>query len=139
VVFGWLADRMHAHRRTFVVLTLAISTIGLAGAGWLGPSYTAVALIALASFGIYGLKGPFWPLPSMFLTGTAAAGGIALINSVGNLGGFVGPFILGTVKDATNSYSMGLYVLAGFSAVAAIVSLCLHTPSTIATGPQRND
>jgi len=136
VVFGLLADRMHARRQTFVVVTLVISAIGLAGAGWLGPSYTAVGLLALASFGIYGLKGPFWPLPSMFLTGTAAAGGIALINSVGNLGGFVGPFILGTVKDATHSYSMGLYVLAGFAAVAAVVSLCLHTPSTISTEAQ---
>jgi ACS family tartrate transporter-like MFS transporter len=55
---------------------------------------------------------------------------------VGNLGGFVGPFILGTVKDATHSYSMGLYVLAGFAAVAAVVSLCLHTPSTISTEAQ---
>jgi len=137
VVFGWLADRVQARRQALVVVTLAISAIGLAGAGWLGPSYTAVALIALASFGIYGLKGPFWPLPSMFLTGTAAAGGIALINSVGNLGGFVGPFILGTVKDATQSYSVGLYVLAGFAAVASLVSLLLHTPSTISSEGQR--
>lgn len=134
IVFGWLADSMRAFRRVFVVVTLAISALGLAGAGLLGPSYSAVALIALANFGIYGLKGPFWPLPSMFLTGTAAAGGIALINSVGNLGGFVGPFILGTVKDATHSYSMALYVLAGLAAVAALMSLLLHTPSTIPDG-----
>jgi len=131
LVFGWLADRVQARRQALVVGTLIISALGLAGAGWLGPSFVAVALIALASFGIYGLKGPFWPLPSMFLTGTAAAGGIALINSIGNLGGFVGPFILGTVKDATNSYSIALYVLAGFAAVATLVSLLLHTPSTI--------
>jgi ACS family tartrate transporter-like MFS transporter len=136
VVFGLLADRMPARRQGLVVVTLAISAIGLAGAGFLGPTYTAVALIALANFGIYGLKGPFWPLPSMFLTGTAAAGGIALINSVGNLGGFVGPFILGTVKDATNSYSMALYVLAAFAVVAALISLLLHTPSTIPDDPQ---
>jgi len=131
LVFGWLADRVQARRQALVVGTLIISALGLAGAGWLGPSFVAVALIALASFGIYGLKGPFWPLPSMFLTGTAAAGGIALINSIGNLGGFVGPFILGTVKDATNSYSIALYVLAGFAAVATLVTLLLHTPSTI--------
>jgi MFS family permease len=137
VVFGLLADRMQARRQGFVVTTLVISAVGLAGAGLLGPSYVAVAFIALANFGIYGLKGPFWPLPSMFLTGTAAAGGIALINSVGNLGGFVGPFILGTVKDATHSYSMALYVLAAFAAAAALISLLLHTPSTIPDDPQR--
>ena len=131
ILFGWLADRMPARRRSLVVFTLAISAIGLAGAGFLGATYSAVALIALANLGIYGLKGPFWPLPSMFLTGTAAAGGIALINSVGNLGGFVGPIILGAVKDATNSYSMALYVLAAFAVAAALVSLLLQTPSTV--------
>jgi len=137
LIFGWLADRMQARRKTLVVVTLAFSAVGLAGAGLLGPSYSALALIALANFGIYGLKGPFWPLPSMFLTGTAAAGGIALINSVGNLGGFVGPFILGTVKDATHSYSIALYVLAGFAVAALVVSLLLHTPSTIPAADQR--
>ena len=137
VVFGLLADRMQARRQAYVVATLIISAIGLAGAGLLGASYVSVAFIALANFGIYGLKGPFWPLPSMFLTGTAAAGGIALINSVGNLGGFVGPFMLGTVKDATHSYSVALYVLAGLATVAALVSLLLRTPSTIADDPQR--
>ncbi len=138
VVFGWLADRMQASRKNLVVATLVISAAGLAGAGLLGPSYFAVALIALANFGIYGLKGPFWPLPSMFLTGTAAASGIALINSIGNLGGFVGPYILGSVKDATHSYSIALYVLAGFAAVATLVSLLLHTPSTIPGDAQQN-
>jgi len=131
LVFGWLADRTPAQRKALVIVTLVVAAMGLTGAGLLGPSYAAVALIALANFGIYGLKGPFWPLPSMFLTGTAAAGGIALINSVGNLGGFVGPFILGTVKDATHSYSIALYVLAGFASIAALVTLLLQTPSTV--------
>ena len=137
VLFGWLADRVQAHRKSLVVATLVISAAGLAGAGLLGPSYFAVALIAVANFGIYGLKGPFWPLPSMFLTGTAAASGIALINSIGNLGGFVGPYILGSVKDATHSYSIALYVLAGLAAVASVVSLLLRTPSTVAEDRQQ--
>ena len=59
----------------------------------------------------------------MFLTGSAAAGGIALINSVGNLGGFAGPYIMGWVKDATGSFKAGLYVLAGFGIAAAVVTL----------------
>ncbi|HUE62908.1 MAG TPA: MFS transporter [Rhizomicrobium sp.] len=138
IVFGWLADRMPTHRKAFVVLTLLISAVGLAGAGVLGPSYSAVALIGLANFGIYGLIGPFWPLPSMFLTGTAAAIGIALINSIGSLGGFVGPFILGTVRDATHSYSIALCVLAGFPVIASLISLLLQTPSTIPEDPEQN-
>jgi nitrate/nitrite transporter NarK len=94
-----------------------------------------VGLIAAANFGIYGVKAPFWPLPSMFLTGTAAAGGIALINSVGNLGGAVGPYILGYVKDTTHSYVMALYALAGFAVAAAIVAALLKTPSMVEEGP----
>jgi MFS transporter, ACS family, tartrate transporter len=131
IVFGWLADHMRSRRKQLLVITLVISALGLAGAGAIGPSYAAIVLIALATFGIYGLKGPFWPLPSMFLTGTAAASGIALINSVGNLGGFAGPFILGSVKDATQSYVISLYVLAAFAVAAALVSLVLRVPSTV--------
>jgi sugar phosphate permease len=129
--FGWLADRLRRRRKALLLLTLMISTAGLAGAGVIGPTYAALALIAFANFGIYGVKGPFWPLPSMFLTGTAAASGIALINSVGNLGGFAGPFLLGYVKDHTGSYAVGLYVLAGLAAAAAIVTLLLKTPSMV--------
>jgi ACS family tartrate transporter-like MFS transporter len=129
IFYGYLADRMRSRRKILLVSALVISALGLAGAGAMGPSYAAVALIALASFGIYGLKGPFWPLPSTFLTGTAAASGIALINSIGNLGGFAGPYILGSVKDATHSYVISLYVLAAFAVAAAFVSLFLRVAS----------
>lgn len=131
LLFGWLADHFKQRRKALLLLALTISTIGLAGAGLIGPTYAALVLIGFANFGIYGVKGPFWPLPSMFLTGTAAASGIALINSVGNLGGFAGPFLLGYVKDHTGSYAMGLYVLAGLAAAAAIVTLLLKTPSMV--------
>lgn len=78
--------------------------------------------MCLATIGFYGSKGPFWPLPSTFLTGTAAAAGMALINSVGNVGGFVGPFLVGWIKDATGSFANGLYALAGFMVLAAVVA-----------------
>jgi MFS family permease len=133
--FGWLADVWKLHRKGLLFLTLLISAAGLAGAGYIGPSYAALALIAAANFGIYGVKAPFWPLPSMFLTGTAAAGGIALINSVGNLGGFAGPFIVGFIRDHTHSYVIALYVLAGFTASAALVTALLKTPSMVEEEP----
>jgi cyanate permease len=104
-------------------LALVVSAVGLAGAAFVGNKLPAVAWMSVAAIGIYGVKAPFWPLPSMFLTGSAAAGGIALINSVGNLGGFAGPYIMGWVKDATGSFKAGLYVLAGFGIAAAIVTL----------------
>ncbi|HML13451.1 MAG TPA: MFS transporter, partial [Xanthobacteraceae bacterium] len=60
--------------------------------------------------------------PSTFLSGTAAAGGIALINSIGNLGGFVGPYAVGWIKDATGSYEAGLYFLAACALASAVIA-----------------
>jgi ACS family tartrate transporter-like MFS transporter len=59
------------------------------------------------------------------LTGSAAAGGIALINSIGNLGGFVGPYLIGLFKDLTGSFAGGLYLLAGFILLSAVIVLAL--------------
>jgi len=79
--------------------------------------------MAVAAVGIYGTKAPFWTLPSMFLAGSAAAGGIALINSIGNLGGFIGPYAVGWIREVTKSYEAGLYFLGGLALVAAILTL----------------
>jgi ACS family tartrate transporter-like MFS transporter len=122
LLWGYFSDRYN-ERRISLFLALLVSAVGLAGAGFLGNTLPAVAWMSVAAIGIYGAKAPFWPLPSMFLTGSAAAGGIALINSVGNLGGFAGPYIMGWVKDATGNFKAGLYVLAGFGIAAAIVTL----------------
>jgi len=85
--------------------------------------------MSIAAVGFYGSKGPFWSMPSMFLTGTAAASGIAWINSLGNLGGFFGPSIVGWVKDLTGSFAGGLYALAAFALMSAVVTaLWLHIP-----------
>jgi MFS transporter, ACS family, tartrate transporter len=89
--------------------------------------------MSIAAIGFYGSKGPFWTMPSMILTGTAAASGIAWINAVGNLGGFFGPSVVGWAKDYTGSFAGGLYALAGFSLVSAIVSaLWLRIPNPAA-------
>ena len=65
----------------------------------------------------------FWPMPSLFLTGTAAAAGIALINSLGNLGGYVGPMIVGWIRDSTQSFDMALYFLAACAFTSGFVTL----------------
>ena len=80
----------------------------------------------------------FWSLPTAFLSGTAAAAGIAWINSLGNLGGFFGPWWIGVMKDATGSFSGGLYGLALLTLVSSIVcALCLniHDPTRIVAVP----
>jgi MFS-type transporter involved in bile tolerance (Atg22 family) len=66
---------------------------------------------------------PFWQLPTMLLAGTAAAGGIALINSFGNLSGWLGPFIVGWLRDLTGKTSSGLYVVAALEVVATLLIL----------------
>ena len=68
-------------------------------------------------------KGPFWSMPSMLLSGTATAAGIAWINSIGNVGGAIGPALVGWLKDTTGSYSGGLYGLAVFIAIAGLIAL----------------
>jgi ACS family tartrate transporter-like MFS transporter len=76
--------------------------------------------------GIYSFLGPFWALPSQFLTGYAAASGIALINSVGNLGGFVGPYMIGSLTRWTGSMYWGL-AFAGVSLLAAaVLVICIR-------------
>jgi nitrate/nitrite transporter NarK len=72
-----------------------------------------------------GIAPTFWPLPTAMLTGSAAAGGIALINSVGNLGGFLGPYAMGLVRDATGSFPLGLLTIAMASIVGGVVVLLL--------------
>jgi MFS transporter, ACS family, tartrate transporter len=121
VLWGWSSDRSNERRWHLIVASL-LGGIGLIWAGWFGSSFWALLGMALAVTGIYGSRAAFWPMPSMFLTGTAAAGAIALINAIGNLGGYVGPFIVGWIKDATNSFQMGLYFLAACSVMASVIT-----------------
>lgn len=88
----------------------------------------ALATLSIAAFGIWGTLGPFWTLPTAFLRGTAAAGGIALVNSVGNIGGFVGPFLMGWIRDATGTFSAGLLVLAAILICGAGLALSIRIP-----------
>jgi MFS transporter, ACS family, tartrate transporter len=118
------SDRTRERKWHFIVACL-LGAAGLTAAGALGSTYGALAAIAVATVGIYGSKPSFWPMPSEFLTGTAAAGGIALVNCIGNLGGFVGPYAVGWIKDSTGDFGAALYFLAGSAVVSALVTLVL--------------
>ena len=84
-----------------------------------------LAAMSLAAAGMWATLGPFWSLPTAFLGGAAAAGGIALINAVGNLGGFVGPYAVGGLQDYFHNPKIGLYVLAGSMTTGALLALSL--------------
>jgi MFS transporter, ACS family, tartrate transporter len=114
-----------SERKWHMVLPCVVGAIGLVMAGAIhSPTVSFLFLIA-AGFGIYTSLPSFWPLPTAMLTGSAAAGGIALINSIGNLGGFVGPYLVGLVKDLTGTFAGGLYLLAGFLILAAVIVILL--------------
>jgi ACS family tartrate transporter-like MFS transporter len=118
------SDRTRERKWHFIVACL-LGAAGLIAAGALGSTYGALVAIAIATVGIYGSKPSFWPMPSEFLTGTAAAGGIALVNCVGNLGGFIGPYAVGWIKESTGDFSAALYFLAGAAVLSALITLVL--------------
>jgi ACS family tartrate transporter-like MFS transporter len=136
VTWGWVSDRM-GERRWNLFWACMLATAGLVIAGLTMGTWWALAGLCIATAGFYGTKGPFWSMPSMMLTGTAAAAGIAWINSIGNVGGFFGPSLVGWLKDATGSYSGGLYGLALFTLVsAATAAVGLHIPRRFAYADQ---
>ncbi len=131
VLFGWLSDRL-GDRRWLLVATCIMATIGLVIAGATMGTWWSLAGMCIATAGFYGTKGPFWAMPTMILTGAAAASGIAFINAFGNIGGAVGPAVVGWLKDTTGSYAGGLYGMAVFTGVSALIAaLCLHIPRRI--------
>lgn len=135
---GYLSDR-YKERKWHLIACLMMIAIGLGTAGYLENSVGAIVAISFATLGIMGAKGPFWPIPSAYLTGAGAAAGIALINSMGNLGGFAGPYMVGFAKRLTNSFSGGLYALALMTFLGAIVTIIAvrmdkATPAAEASG-----
>jgi len=112
LAFGWSSDRT-GERRWHAAGAMMLGAAGyllVVAAG--GSPWLAVLAFCVVAAGADGYFPGFWPLPTAFLTESAAAAAIGLINSFGNLGGFVGPYILGSVKTATNSFNIGLMLLA---------------------------
>ncbi len=122
VALGYLSDRFN-RRRAFVIVALLFLAGGLWLAGRVPGSQVAIIGMCAATVGMMGFKGPFWPLPARYLSGTGAAAGIAMINSVGNLGGFFGPGLVGMAKDLTGNFESGLYVLASLALLALGLTL----------------
>jgi D-galactonate transporter len=129
VLWSRHSDAVHERVWHTVIPALMIA-VGFVAAAMLTNPYLKMLAIAVAAFGIFSVLPVFWTLPTAFLSGSAAAAGIAAVNSIGNLGGYFGPQVFGILKDATQSDFSGLIFLAACALVAAVLTFVLgHNPA----------
>ncbi|CAN7419778.1 MFS transporter [Pseudoduganella sp. LjRoot289] len=130
LLLGRSSDKQR-ERRWHLVTPMLMGAVGLVGSALAGTNHTgvAIAFLSLAAAGVLASAPLFWSLPTSFLNGVAAAAGIAAINSVGNLAGFASPYLIGVIKDATQSTDIALYVLAGVLVSGA--ALVLSVPARL--------
>jgi len=121
VLVGRRSDRT-GERYVYLVLPALAGAVGFLAVTRVASPGLLVAALSLTAFGVLGWLGPFWALPTAFLREEAAAGGIALINSMGAFGGFVGPYLIGRVKQSTGEFTPGLLLLAGSLLAAAALA-----------------
>jgi len=124
VWWGRRSDRA-AERRYHAAFPLFVASAGIVSAALLHDPTLKMLAFCIAGFGIFACLPVFWTLPTSFLSGAAAAAGIAVINSIGNLAGFAGPFAMGWLRDHTGSYTAGLFLLAGFGILAMGVVMAI--------------
>ncbi|MFG1347888.1 MFS transporter [Xanthobacter autotrophicus DSM 431] len=108
---------------------------GLAASATLSDPVMQMIALSVAAAGIFTAMPTFWTLPPQFLSGTGLAAGIALINSIGNLGGFLGPYAVGAVKDATGSFTYGLLMLSVFICIAGLLIIVMTGGKTVKSTP----
>jgi len=111
LAIGWSSDRF-GERKLHVVGALVLASVGCVLAGAASGLVGSLVALSLALIGLWSVIGPFWAFTTARMGGLAAAVGVALINSIGNMGGFFGPYIMGWLKSATADYRVGLDVLA---------------------------
>ena len=134
VWWGRRSDRKR-ERRFHLAFPLFVASAGIAISTALDDPTMKMVALSVAGFGIFGCLPVFWTFPAAFLSGAAAAGGIALINSIGNLAGFVGPYAMGRIRDATGSYTGGLLSLAAVGLIAMIVVLAFRSDHALEPDP----
>jgi len=131
LVVGWSSDRTGERRWHTAFSLLAVSTGLFLSAVFFGNVGLAVAFFCVAGAGLYSYLPGFWAIPAAFLTESAAAASIGFINSVGNLGGFVGPYIVGYLNQKTNSFYPGMIYLSASAVTAAVLILLVsHSAKT---------
>ncbi|MBN9587614.1 MAG: MFS transporter [Alphaproteobacteria bacterium] len=121
VIWAWSSDRS-GERHWHTIAAMLVSATGLATSAWLGASVWSLIAISIAAIGLYAQAVCFWSIPPMILGPAAAATGFAAINAIGNLGGFLGPYVVGATARGHGDFSLGLYAMAGCALLSAVLS-----------------
>jgi MFS transporter, ACS family, tartrate transporter len=123
--YGKRSDQV-LERRSHTVVTFLIAAVGLMAVGLSANPYWRMVCLCFASFGVFAVLPVFWSMPTAFLSGAAAAAGVAYINSIANIAGFVGPFLMGWLRDISGNFDSGLLMIAVVCNIAAFAILCIH-------------
>jgi MFS transporter, ACS family, tartrate transporter len=135
ILWGRRSDRK-LERKWHVAIPLLVAAGGIAASTALDDPVLKMIALSIAGFGIFGCLPVIWTLPAAFLSGAAAAGGIAAVNSLGNLAGFFGPYAMGWIKDSTGSFAAGLLCLSGAGLVGVAAVLLLRHDSALENAPE---
>ena len=122
VVVGWSSDKWN-ERRGHIAGCLLVAAAGFAWAAVAQNVTVALLAFCVAAMGLWSMTGPFWALTTRMVEGAAAAGGVAMITMLGGVGGFIGPYMTGRLRDATHSFAGGLYGMSGLAVVGAMLAL----------------
>jgi MFS transporter, ACS family, tartrate transporter len=136
ILLGRNSDRT-LKRREHVCFAMMLAAVGVAGAGLVSSPVMVLGLLCLGQIGVSAMPPLFWPIPSAFLTGSSAAAGIAAINSIGNLSGFAGPYVMGYLKDLTGNFTAGLLVLGGCALAGGVVAMMLKVDTQLEVAEPR--
>jgi nitrate/nitrite transporter NarK len=123
-------------RKGHAAVALAIAALGIGASALVDEPILKMVALSIGAFGVFAVLPVFWTFPTAFLSGAAAAAGIAVINSIGNLAGFFGPFIMGWLREAAGNFASGLLVIAAFALLAMIVVLLLRHQSALEQAPE---
>jgi sugar phosphate permease len=125
VAVGWSSDR-HNERRWHIAGCLTLAAVGFAWTAWAHSLVVALCAMTLAAVGLWSMMGPFWTLMTSMLSGTAAAGAVAVLQMVGGMGGFSGPYMMGRLRDATHGFTAALYLISGMTLAAGMLALAVR-------------
>ena len=134
-IIGMLLNSAHSDRRNeqplHIAIPLLIMALGFVGCALLRQPGLAVLSLALVPLGHCGAYGPFWSMPTRFLTGPAAASGVAFVATIASVGGFVGPMIIGALKNRTGTHVLAFLLLGGIGSFAALLALRLRRATAL--------